>query len=147
VPYFHIQISCFIFTLLLSADLLSTTLFAPWFCSFRLWRFINHLVTYLLYLHQIACCEICSRRSRGCSERNSHYQIINLCCPGVGPCALLYTLNANPTHNLLLKRLVTLAKVGSTACTTTSPHYLVNRPIGIQTKIDNRLTFHYHKVV
>jgi len=22
--------------------------YAPWFCSFRLWRFINHLVTYLL---------------------------------------------------------------------------------------------------
>jgi len=26
---------------------------APWFCSFRLWRFINHLLTYLLtYLHE-----------------------------------------------------------------------------------------------
>ena len=23
---------------------------APWCCSFRLWRFINHLLTYLLYL-------------------------------------------------------------------------------------------------
>ena len=23
-------------------------IFAPWFCSFRLWRFINHLLTYLL---------------------------------------------------------------------------------------------------
>jgi len=22
--------------------------YAPWFCSFRLWRFINHLLTYLL---------------------------------------------------------------------------------------------------
>jgi len=23
---------------------------APWFCSFRLWRFINHLLTYLLII-------------------------------------------------------------------------------------------------
>jgi len=26
------------------------THYAPWFCSFRLWRFINHLLTYLTFL-------------------------------------------------------------------------------------------------
>ena len=26
----------------------SRQFYAPWFCSFRLWRFINHLLTYLL---------------------------------------------------------------------------------------------------
>jgi len=28
------------------------TVYAPWFCSFRLWRFINHLLTYLLNFEQ-----------------------------------------------------------------------------------------------
>jgi len=29
--------------------------YAPWFCSFRLWRYINHLLTYLLTLLTSTC--------------------------------------------------------------------------------------------
>jgi len=38
---------------ILTGDITGDVRHAPWFCSFRLWHFINHLLTYLLtYLTQ-----------------------------------------------------------------------------------------------